>query len=373
LIYEPRKHRPIRTIMRVDLVREMDQALDERLGGHEDRHELMNEAVQQYLVELRTAGGNTGDAVAEPTAAEETAAIEEKPPAWVAVPDVEPITDLDQTAILLPDRQPVLVENEAAHVRRDPLLGLHNADVATIAALCHLAELTADAPVPVKVYYQEATDRARELAAALGPYERRHEAKLSALLPSNFAKAQAAARGYQAFALGHIAKEPSKDGKLDAWGPLYLWEVAGLINDGGEIKVGVTAAGWKLLEELDGLTFERPHSHEHARRFLSHLSKHAHPDLWGFRTLLDALARGIGRVELNTHFLGQWDWKETVARSVAQGYIARGREWGLVAPKLVERRYEMTTFGREIRKTLAGEQAKVQTTKTSKRRRRRAR
>jgi hypothetical protein len=389
LIYDPTKHRPVKIIMRVDLLREADKSVMEQLGGHEDRHELFNEAVQQYLVELRTGpDAEEADTSTTPASSDRTepgtdtstslksTANEARGPATVSVPDVEPITNLADTAIQLPEKKPVIVAETDAVPRREPLLGLHNSDIPSIDALAYLAEETADGPLPVKTFYEQATQRARELAVALVPYEARHKVKLSALLPSNLAKAQAAARGYQTFALGHINREPRDDGKLDCWGPLYQWGVAGLVRDGKETKIGITNGGWELLQELEGVSLGRPHTPDHARRFLHFLQAHAPEDLWGFGFLLQAVGEGVGRVDLNARFLAARDWKESVATSVAQGYLARSREWGLVTPKLIEGRYQLTTFGREMRNALAagkdtGDEAK-QTNKRKGRRGRRA-
>lgn len=371
--YDPSKHRPIKVILAVETVRGMDRAIHEGLGGHEDRHELVDEAVQQYLVDLRTGG--LGDEVVEEAPAEVEAAApraadREAPAAQpteeprgaehgtaARLPATEPIVNLADTAVHLPSIKPVMVENEVALVKREPLLGLHNADVPSIAALALLAELTADGPVVVEDYYAAATDRARGLAASLAAYEERHKVKLSALLPSNANKPKSAARGYQAFALGTIAKQPEDDGRRAVSGPLYLWNAAGLVRDSDELKIGITKVGWRLLQSLDGITFERPHAVAHTRLFLAHLHDHAAEDIWGFRTLLEAVSRRVGRGELNTHFLEQRDWKETVATSVAQGYLARSREWGMVAPKLDNGRYELTTFGREMLKQMSPERA----------------
>jgi hypothetical protein len=370
LVYDPSKHRPIKVILAVEAVRDMDKAILEQLGGYEDRHELVNEAIQQYLVELRTAVDDepaaTGKADLEtdvPDSRRATDQVPEPPPATA------PIVNLADTAVRLPSVQPALVENEVALVRREPLLGLHNADVPSIAAIALLGELSADGPVSVEQFYPAATERARALAGSLAAYEERHKVKLSALLPSNANKAKSAARGYQAFALGTIAKQPEDDGRRAVSGPLYLWNAAGLVRDGDDLKIGITEAGWRLLESLDGITFERPHSIEHARRFLAHLHEHAPADVWGFRTLLEAVSRRIGRVDLNAHFVEQRDWKESVATSVAQGYVARSREWGMVVPKLVDGRYELTTFGREMLNDMSPERAPGRPTGDDRRRR----
>ena len=160
LVYDPSKHRPVKVILAVETVRGMDKAILEQLGGHEDRHELVNEAVQQYLVELRTGGLDgepveTGQAEAESETPDSAGAAEESPE---PPPAAAPIVNLADTAVRLPAVRPALVENEVALVRREPLLGLHKADVPSIAAMALLGDLTADGLVRVDYFYATATE-----------------------------------------------------------------------------------------------------------------------------------------------------------------------------------------------------------------------
>lgn len=37
--------------------------------------------------------------------------------------------------------------------------------------------------------------------------------------------------------------------------------------------------------------------------------------------------------------------EDAVAESVASGYVSRARAWGLIEPKLVERKYALTSTG----------------------------
>ena len=58
--------------------------------------------------------------------------------------------------------------------------------------------------------------------------EKRLKVKLTALFPTNIAKAQAAEAGFQAFAIGELARRPNDDGTIKAAGPLFLWGVCEL-------------------------------------------------------------------------------------------------------------------------------------------------
>jgi hypothetical protein len=122
------------------------------------------------------------------------------------------------------------------------------------------------------------------------------------------------------------------------------------------VMIGMTDAGWELLEALDGLDFGLPHDEQIARRFLGHLNTHATADMWGFREVLDAIASGVGRNELREHFRARLTkdyptekvYTESVAESTAQGYLSRARAWGMVSPGLTEHRYGLTQFGATV-------------------------
>ena len=82
------------------------------------------------------------------------------------------------------------------------------------------------------------------------------------------------------------------------------------------------------------------------------LAQHAPADLWGVQTALDGAAQTCGRVEMNEYFVKRLaddfsdaEWKDSVAESVASGYVSRARAWGLIEPKLVERKYALTSTG----------------------------
>lgn len=175
------------------------------------------------------------------------------------------------------------------------------------------------------------------------------------MLPRNPEKPQSADEGFRAFAMGQVARKPDEDGRLVAWGPFYQWGVVGIVGDPQSPEIGLTDAGWNLVEVFDGLDFSLPHDEEIARMFLQHQQQHAAPDLWGFRTALESAARGAGRVQMNEYFrtrlsadYSHGEWKASVAESVASGYVSRARAWGLLEPKLHEGTYHLTASGQQV-------------------------
>ena len=385
------QYRPVKVLLRVDILREADRAIQEGLGGYANRHEIVNDALEQHLIDLRYADEDRPAAPVARSKAERLSSGTEAPksaksatsatseadaPAVLgesAVTEfdaIDPITNIAETAIEPPARGAV-VENEIADVKHIPQLGLHNRDVPSLFGLAALARAAADGPVPMRAFYDDATSQAWRLAAALEDYEREHRSKVTVMMPRNRAKPQSASEGFQFFALGQVNRRFSDDGKLTCFGPLYQWGVAGLVaGPDGEVLIGMTSAGWDLLEATAGVDFGVPHDPAIARRFLAHLQDHSPGDVWGFRTALDAIAGGVGRLKLNEHFRSRLSddfpiargYTDSVAESTAQGYLSRSRAWGLVEPKLSDGQYAVTDFGREILDELLAGQLKRSTT-----------
>ncbi len=372
--HDTTKFRPAKLIVRADPLREADRAIQEGLGGYENRHELVNDAIEQLLVDLRygkedqlalpepksdkTASVKAGEG-ARPARSKPPAATNGGEPGDPPVPgldDVEPIADLAETAIVAPTSRGVSIENEIADIQDVPQLGLHNRDAPSIFALAILADRAHSGPVPMRAFYEDATAEAWKLAAALEPWELEHKDKVTVMLPRNRAKPQTAAEGFEFFGIGQVNRRPDANGRLTTFGPFFQWNVAGLVRDAEGVKIGMTEAGWELLEALEGLDFSLPHDEAHAQRFLVHLNKYSKADLWGFRELLNAVAGDIGREALREHFrtrltadyLTDKPATEAVAESTAQGYLSRTRAWGMVAPKMADRRYSLTDFGAAI-------------------------
>lgn len=340
--------RPVKLLLPPESVHQMDRCIYEGRGGYANRHELVRDAIDHLTLELLygEAADDTSnvleDTANRPPSGRLLAGGLNRPPSASAGLALRSAMETALTPVV----SATPVENELATVKQAPLLGLHNRDWPTLWGLRQLADICAQQPVPLREAYAAVTERAWELARGLRTLETESKVKLTALLPSNDAKPAAAEEGFQAFALGTVARRPRpEDGTYDAAGPLYLWGALGLVAGDKGVNVGVTAAGLKLLALSEGLTVEPPHPEEKTKAFLDYLRTHAAEDWWGFASMLEAVDDAPTRTEYLRYFVDRRDWKESVGTAVAQGYLARGREWGLVMPKLVDGRYTLTDFG----------------------------
>jgi hypothetical protein len=344
---DPSKYRPSKVLFKIDVLREADRAVQEGLGGYANRHELVNDLVEQGLIELRYPEARA------PVPPESHARAESEPEVAADGGDaLAPLSDIGETRITALAKKGAAVENELADPEPWPLFGMHNRDAPTAWALTGLAAEAVDGPIPLEAFYEKVTEEAWALAARLSALEAKGAPKLAVMLPRNPEKPQSAAVGFRAFALGAVARKPNEEGKLSASGPFFQWHAVALVGDVRRPQIGLTASGWELVDVFDGLDFSIPHSDEIAARFLAHLAQHAPADLWGFRTALEGAGGGAGRVGMNEYFhkrlrddYSAVEWKSSVADSVASGYVSRARAWGLVEPGLEDGKYVLTPAG----------------------------
>src|SRR5882724_1284224 len=240
---DPSKYRPSKILFKIDILREVDRAVQEELGGYANRHELVNDLVEQGLIELRYPEGEapvTPKARSEAESKTAGSANGGGDAAAVEVPAKtmpEPLGDISETRITAPAKVGTVVENELAAPDRWPLFGMHNRDAPTAWALTRLASESFDEPIPLDVFYEKVTQEAWTLAAQLEGLEIKGTPKLAVMLPRNPDKPQSAADGFRAFALGAVARKPNAEGKLPASGPFFLWGAVGLVGDVKNPKV----------------------------------------------------------------------------------------------------------------------------------------
>jgi hypothetical protein len=311
-------------LFRSDVAQRLNDAVGSGAGGFRDTNELINTAVDSYLVELMFGQPSGGVA-----------------PVTVLL---DPGTHREDLAI------PVLARGSTAtdalsDLVDEPLLGLHNRDWPSFWALSVLAAETEDGPIDLRAFLLEATTRAWKVADQLTGFGRR----ATALLPSNREKKQSAESAFQSFAIASVAKRADTRGRFRVSGPLPLWRTLALVSrsSGGPL-VGVTEEGWKLLTLVQGLSPLGVHPQNAAEAFMTFLSTHAPSDHWGFKTLLSVIGTSPDRATLVDAFQRARPWTDAVASSAAQGYLARAREWGLVEPGLRDGRYELTDLGRRL-------------------------
>ena len=268
-------------------------------------------------------------------------------------------------------------EREALFAPVDqPLFGLHNRDYPSLWGLALLAEATVDGPVVWSEFASGLELTAREFARPfriLDEIDRpksglkyaasfpkpgrpkkvesgqwipgRHGAKTVRLYPfvkNTFARTQG----------GKLVAE-----RMEARGPLPRWGAIRFFPDPveGDLLVEPTLAGMGLLAALEGTCLSLPHSSEKAITFLEYLSTHSPGDAEGFRRVLTAIEEFGSRgevVEANLDYFANavqpktHRKHETFASSMTQGYVARGREWGLIEADLTPEGYLLTETGR---------------------------
>lgn len=347
-----RDQRVVKLLLPLSVIRAMDRLLVEGVGGFTTRNEFVREAIESYILELThepapaepaaLARHARGRLTVAPTLLDpgRSGLFAEQPHDELAGP-----LSLEDTA-LPPLPADVSVVAGGADVVEEPLFGMHNRDYPSLWAARRLADYALDGPLGFDEFAERATEEAWEFAGAIRPFEGPLAQKLTALFPTNHEKRQTASSAFRTFAIGSIAPSP---GRVRAEGPLFLWRVVDIERRGGGVVVGLTTRGRELLEQLAGLTVASPHPPDQARIFIAYLRKHAAADWWGFERALSAAAERPTRAELVEAFrAARPDWRDSVSATNTQGYVARAREWGLIAPKVVDGRYELTELGAEL-------------------------
>lgn len=329
-------HRPIRLLLNAQLVRRTDEVIASGVGGFTTREELVEEALNSYLLELQDVGllSASGDT---PVGVRKGSNLPSRRPGMGRAP----------TKISPPPRG-FASNGDEIIVEDIPLLGLHNRDWPSLWALSRLAHVASTGPVSFPSYLESVTEEAWQLAASLMDELGAHSKAATQMLPTNILKKQAADAGFQNFAIGSLSNKPLGHGLHKAAGPLPAWRTISFARGKGEFQVALTRQGWELLEIVEGLDPEQPHNQRVAKAFFGYLQDNSPADWWGFKTVLREIAQMPTRYALLLSMKTARDWTPSIASSATQGYIARSREWGLVEPKLVGGTYRLTEFGKEI-------------------------
>lgn len=346
------QERVMRVPFSVDLIRQMDAVITEGRGGYETRREFIVDAVQERILELTVHDEVDAGAPASETPqvaglgldAERTARntdVSHEPGAALAAVEDTQLDPPPQGFVIATEDAVDLCESRA-------LFGLHNRDYPSLWALSFLARAASDRPVPIESFYEEVTEAAWKFGTLLKRLEERENAKYTALFPTNLEKRGAAETAFRMFAIGDYHRNKGSDpADVRTTGPLFTWQAARLVTQGDQLAIGLSSDGWNLVSGCAGLTVEEPHSEDLAFQFLDHLGKHSPADYAGFGELLNAIdADGCTRPELLAHFREIWpQWTDKEIATNAAGYVARSREWGLLQPNQIERRYRLTGLG----------------------------
>jgi hypothetical protein len=350
------------------LLREVDGLVRQGRGGYQTRQEFFLDAIENQILEVKYSGAENGQRrppvdqlplseSPEPTDAadadEDQTAEPPEPSALANGKPIRRLANLAETELHPPSRGPAMPDGLA--VAPDELLfGLHNRDYPSLWVAQQLAHHTHEGFIPLKDFIETTLTEAWRFAESLEELDRQADTKLTALFPKNRAKPQSAEEGFKAFAIGALAKKPLAGGKLKASGPLYTWGLTQVQRSGEALEIGLTEAGYELLEQLDGISLRLPHEEHFAERFLDFLKEHAPADAAGFDHLLLAVPEGLTRIELTARFK-EWQsaWSETEANTYAAAYVARAREWGLLEHKLIDRCYALREYGERRRLSVA--------------------
>jgi hypothetical protein len=312
--------RLVKTWLPVDLVRQMDVAIVRSSGGYLDRAEFIGEAIRDRL-------------------AEEEAAAYQASHASVAAPPPPPAVDGEGEGSFADwlDAAPTLPPAEGPREN----FGLHNRDLPTLWALDWLGRLAArrGAPVNWSEFVAELLPRAWEMGRALAGAD----GAGTTGFPTNLKRKEATEQRFAAHAVGQVSARGNS-------GPLFVFRLVGL--DG--TRAAPTPAAVELTRALNRTAFEigAPFAGAAWDAFATHLRAEAPQELDAWLYVLALLADEPTRPELVERCTR---WSGSTAATNAMSYVARGREWGLVEPALVDGRYLLTDRGRAA---LAGATAK---------------
>lgn len=332
----------------VELISRMDEALAAGRGGLQTREQFFREAAEGLLADIsyeeapaQSSGADVGQGLQGSDGS--IGRMLERVPAWER--EELQLADLVDSRLSLPGLG-VDIRDGVVEAEKEPMLGLHNRDYPSLWAASRLARYTTDDAILFDDFRRRVTLAAWYFGMQLSSLSPAKGSRLTALFPTNPHKPESAERAFQNFAVGSVPKRLPSSGPIKASGPLFVWQLCQLQRRDGEIVIGLTPAGRSLLEELAGVSLQLPHEPDMADRFLLHVFKTSPGDRWGFERILDVVSAGPDREEVVSAISADRpEWTVATASSVAQGYVARSREWGLLQPRLDKGRYRLTPLG----------------------------
>lgn len=326
--------RLVKLYLPVETVRRMDAAILRSGGAYFDRAEFVNEALIDRLAE------------------EGHSAVEQFP-----LPHMRPaqLAAVPEPAVEFADDVPEMVGMFGDWLSKAPIptlpatagpetnFGLHNRDYPTIWACDLLGRLTVEAGTPItwetfsQQLLQKSWDVGRRLAA--DDAETGRPVRAGVGFPTNAAKKDAAERRF----LAHSFGLPSGRGNP---GPVFVFKWVGVEQIDGKAHVALTEPALTVLRALAGTGDSGPPFGEAAWRiFADHLAVHACRELKAWLSVLELVRAQPHRNELVERCT--W-WTGNEAATNAMSYVSRGREWGLVEPRLnPDNRYALTRRGAE--------------------------
>lgn len=336
--------RLVKTWLPVSLVKEMDETILRSGGAYNGRDDFIREAIADRISEDRLRPGTGGPA---PVILLRAGANRTGPPR----PDNREQPKEDGSAFLELSVDPgdlTRTPTLPPRALKGALYGLHNRDYPTLWAAHSSVKMATSrgAPVPWPEFLSEILEAAWRIGAQLARADEERnsiEMKASIGFPTNPEKRQSAEGRF----VEHMLGMPSREGSPT--GPLFAMQLAGTAPSQSGYVIAPTERGKELLKALAaaGLAARPPHSADAWRLFRRHLCEALPEDYSAWTAVLRALAEMPTREDIVRRFSD--NWPGAAASTNVAGYVSRGREWGLIAPKLTDGRYELTALGqREI-------------------------
>ena len=338
------------------MIRRLDELLLQRAMGYETRQQFIQDAIDAMVLEVEY-GLAPGEPATHTTMRGDTprrggSKPEDKTPRDRVQSENEHPLTIEETKISPPVKGHTIAAG-IAEVADGPQFGLHNRDYPSIWAASRLAQASRERPANAEEVLATLGEEAWRFAGRLRGLEDDIGVKLTALFPTNREKPQSATWAFLSFAIGSYRET---DSGIRASGPLFAWSICQLEKRDRVICIGMTEEGYSFLNALAGMSLMLPHESEYANRFFHHLRRSAPADWLGFRRTIEGISKGFSRPDLVQHMHDSWpEWTQSVASTNTAGYVARSREWGLVEPKLRDRRYVLTGLGMDFVR-MAGEE-----------------
>jgi Arc/MetJ-type ribon-helix-helix transcriptional regulator len=323
-------HRPrrlLKTWQEAELVRGMDAVILAAGGAYADRSEFIAEALRDRI-----------------EAEEERVLLRKTPHATpsLTTAESEPSSAVEGEAVIFADWAGADPPNLPRAAGPDVNFGLHNRDYPTLWAADWLGRLTvrAEGPISWRRFLNEISPRAWEQGRVLAAIDldRPPGNKLAAGFPTNLKKRESAESRFRSHVVG-VASERGNQG------PLFVFGLVGLDGADDDALTALSPDGLALIERLAaaGIADGPPFAPNAWIAFAAHLESHAAKELETWLKVLAIVAEEPDRTTLIERC--DW-WSGTTADTNAMSYVARGREWGLVEPRLINGRYRLTDLGR---------------------------
>jgi hypothetical protein len=337
----------VKVLLEADLVRHMDRRILASAGAYQDRSEFIAEAIRDRLTEEAALVEQVEPADRVAPASDSSSVAREKQPKPKRVAE-EPVRfmaleppDLDDSAEMGHWRRSGHIPSTQVGPTDTVNFGLHNRDLPTLWALDRLALMAGETGEPVE--WERFTNRLRGEGSHLGALLRHRDLAAPVSLgagigfPKPGAKQQASVERFIAAAVGNNRR---------ADGPFFALALAAFA-DPDRTRIIPSEPGLAVLHDMLerglGPTLPQPPAaFECWWRYIARLAPAEHA---AWRKLLRVVADEPTRDELITRFP---EWPGHVATTNTVGFIARSREWGLMAPELIEQRYHLTELGQVV-------------------------